>query len=198
MARRLFCPKSGDLHNKTYVTTSNIILWSCIHRCLSTSICRYVCVTSCHAFASVRFDSMPELLPCASLQLRVESSTCVSFFIHVHVGLCTSCHALESIRSDSIPELLLGAPLPLRVEVLQITSEGPPVDSLTQSATGQMTAGVYTHIALSFYLLLHINIHRHRHMLRHCYGLRLMETVRILRNEAPVSLSGWHHTDSYC
>jgi hypothetical protein len=24
LARRLFCPKSGDLHNKTYVTTSNM------------------------------------------------------------------------------------------------------------------------------------------------------------------------------
>ena len=66
------------------------LIWVCIHRCLSKSTCRYVCVTSCHAFASVRFDSIPELLPGASLQLRVESSTCVSFFIHVHVGLCTS------------------------------------------------------------------------------------------------------------
>ena len=92
------------------------LIWVCIHRCLSKSTCRYVCVTSCHAFGAVRFDSIPELLPGASLQLRVESSTCVSFLIHVHVGLCTSCHALESIRSDYIPELLLGAPLPLRVE----------------------------------------------------------------------------------
>ena len=63
-------------------------------------------MTSCHAFASVRFDSIPELLPGASLQLRVESSTRVSFFIHVHVGLCNSCHALESIRSDATAELL--------------------------------------------------------------------------------------------
>ena len=67
------------------------LIWVCIHRCLSKSTCRYVCVTSCHAFDPVHFDSIPELLPGASLQLRVESSTCVSFFIHVHVGLCTSC-----------------------------------------------------------------------------------------------------------
>ena len=58
------------------------LIWVCIHRCLSTSICRYVCVTSCHAFASVRFDSIPELLPGASLQLRVESSTS---YIYIHI-----------------------------------------------------------------------------------------------------------------
>ena len=130
--RHRFCfwhPGSSALSQATCITKHTLLhlIWvcihrglsmstCCIHRCLSKSTCRYVCVTSCHAFAAVRFDSIPELLPGASLQLRVESSTCVSFFIHVHVGLCTSCHALESIRSDSIPELLLGAPLPLRVE----------------------------------------------------------------------------------
>ena len=119
--RHRFCfghAGSSALSQGTCITKHTLLhlIWVCIHRFLSKFTCRYVCVTSCHAFDPVRFDSIPELLPGASLQLRVESSTCVSFLIHVHVGLCTSCHALESIRFDSIPELLLGAPLPLRVE----------------------------------------------------------------------------------
>ena len=109
-------------------------------------------------------------------QLRVESSKCVSFFIHVPVGLCTACHDLESIRTASISELLLGAPLPLRVEI-------------SSNHKRRATCGLIAtecNKADDSRCVLHTHIHLYRHMLRHCYGLRLMETVRILRNEAPV------------